>query len=172
MDAQAFLATVPLFAQTLDAAQLRSLAQQAHEAFFRSGTLLMSQGEFGGSMFAIVEGEVAVSFLDRRGKAREVARLKRGEVVGEMSLFTGDRRTATVSAVTNVTALEIGKTSLERLFIGSPGLLDRFSELLAARQADLAAISAKDRAASRDDFAHRAARSFATLFGGGARRSS
>jgi CRP-like cAMP-binding protein len=168
MDALGFLASVPLFAQTLDAAQLRFLAGQSRPAFFRAGTLLMSQGEFGGAMFAIVEGEVSVSFLDARGKPREIARLGRGDVVGEMSLFTGDRRTASVCAVTNVDALEITKASLERMFQRSPGLLDRFGALLAARQADLAAIG-KAEEASRADFVRRAARSFAGLFGGASR---
>ena len=165
MDAHAFLASVPLFAEALDASQLRFLAREARETFFRAGTLLMSEGEFGRAMFAILEGEVSVTFLDKRGKSREVARLGRGDVVGEMSLFTGDRRTATVNAASNVKALEIGKPTLERMFARSPGLIDRFAELLAARQADLAAAGVGGGAASRDDFLHRAASSFAALFG-------
>ena len=101
-DPKQVLAAIPLFADVLGADGINALAAASHPAFFRSGTLLMSQGDLGGSMFAIVNGTVAVNFLDKDGREKQVATLGPGEVVGEMSMFTGDRRTATVTAQTNV----------------------------------------------------------------------
>ena len=128
----AFLEKVPLFADALDAEQLRFLAPQSRPAFFRAGTRLMNQGDFGGAMFVIATGEVAVTFVDEDAREQTVAKLGPRDVVGEMSLFTGDRRTATVSAVTNVDAIEITKWSLERVFARAPELIDKFA---GARQA-------------------------------------
>ncbi|HEX9904290.1 MAG TPA: cyclic nucleotide-binding domain-containing protein [Propylenella sp.] len=166
MDAREVLSDVPLFAAALDDGQLGFLAGQSRPAFFRAGTRLMSQGDFGGSMFIIVRGEVAVNFADQDARERRVATLGPKEIVGEMSLFTGDRRTATVSAVTNVDALEITKWSLERIFMQAPDLIDRFGEMLALRQAELNALSASRTAASREAFVSQARKAFAGIFGG------
>lgn len=165
MEARKFLGEIRLFAEVLDAGQLDFLAAQSHPAFFRQGTLLMSQGDFGVSMFAIVDGTVSVNFADPQGGAQIVTTLGAGEIVGEMSLFTGDRRTATVAAVTNVNALEISKASLERVFARSPSLLERFGAVLAARQAELDDLARTRSAAGKDEFIRQARKFFSGLFG-------
>jgi CRP/FNR family transcriptional regulator, cyclic AMP receptor protein len=166
MEARETLARVPLFADTLDAEQITFLASQSRPSFFRAGTRLMNQGDFGGSMFVIVKGDVSVNVVDPDAREQSVASLGPGDIVGEMSLFTGDRRSATVSAVTNVDAIEITKWSLERVFTKSPGLLDRFAELLAKRQAELGALSRSQSASSREAFLRQARNAFTSLFGG------
>ncbi len=163
MDARATLSGVPLFADTLDAEQLDFLAKQSRTAFFRADTRLMSQGSFGGSMFVLVEGAVSVNFVDEHGREQTVATLGPGDVVGEMSLFTGDRRTATVSAVSNVNAIEITKWSLERVFAKAPELVDRFADVLAKRQAELNALSGTP--SPREAFVNQARRLFTGAFG-------
>ena len=170
-DARQVLQGMKLFAEVLAPDQLKALAAASHAAFFRSGTLLMSQGDLGGSMFAIVDGTVAVNFTGGEGREQIVATLGPGEIVGEMSLFTGDRRTATVSAVTNVQAIEITKASLERMFAASPDLVDKFGTLLAGRQAELHAIAHPTRGPATEEFARKARKFFAEIFGrsGGAR---
>lgn len=168
--ARQVLQSVPLFADVLGPDQLKALAAGSHAAFFRSGTLLMSQGDLGGSMFAIAAGTVSVNFIDAQGREQVVATLGPGEIVGEMSLFTGDRRTATVVAVTNVDALEITKTVLERVFARAPDLLDKFGAMLASRQAELNSLAGQGGPA-KEEFARRARKFFAEMFGrpGGAR---
>ena len=165
MDTDAFLKTVPLFAEALDDDQLRVLAAQSRSAFFRAGTRLMTQGEFGGAMFVIASGEVGVTFTDAEAKEQSVAKLGPADVVGEMSLFTGDRRTATVSAVTNVDAIEITKASLERVFARAPELLDKFADVLAARQAELSAVAKPRTTESGARFTRQAHKLFAGMFG-------
>jgi CRP-like cAMP-binding protein len=167
MEPSAFLKEVPLFAGSLKDDQLRFLAAQSRPAFFLAGTRLMSQGELGGAMFVIVSGEVAVTFLDADSREQTVAKLGPKEVVGEMSLYTGDRRTATVSAVTNVDAIEITKASLERVFAKAPELLDTFARVLAKRQAELGAV-AGSRSSAQDSFARQARKAFRSLFRRGA----
>jgi len=125
----------------------------------------MSQGSFGGSMFVVVDGEVSVTLADEQGAEQTVTTLGRGEIVGEMSLFTGDRRTATVVAVTNVDAIEITKTSLERVFAKAPELVEKFAKVLATRQAELSLLSDSGAAGSREAFIRQARKVFAGIFG-------
>src|SRR5258707_14266767 len=67
MDALAFLAKVPLFSGVLKEAQLAFLAKESRPAFFRAGTRLMRQGDFGGAMFAITEGDGGATFFEPDG---------------------------------------------------------------------------------------------------------
>jgi CRP-like cAMP-binding protein len=123
----------------------------------------MSQGDLGGAMFVIVAGRVGVRFVDPDGREQEVARLGPGDIVGEMSLFTGDRRTATVTALDNVDALKISKWSLERVFAKAPDLIDTFATFLARRQAQLDAVSRRH--PLEEGFVRQARKAFASLFG-------
>jgi CRP-like cAMP-binding protein len=153
VNARGVLAAIPLFADTLDARQLDHLAAQSREVLFPAGAVLMSEGDFGDSMFAVVEGEADVTLHDQRGGEHKVTSVKPGEIVGEMALLTGLRRQATVVARTQVTALEITKPVLEEMFARAPELIDRFGAVLAERQAILDKVAAD--AASRKDFASR-----------------
>jgi CRP/FNR family cyclic AMP-dependent transcriptional regulator len=164
MDASEILSKTPLFAEALDADQIKFLASQSRTAFFLAGSRLMHQGDLGGSMFIIVNGKVSVNLVDRDAREQTVATLGPGDIVGEMSVFTGDRRTATVAAAANVDAIEITKWSLERVFSKAPGLMDRFADVLAKRQAELSAISTQS-GVSRDAFIRQARNAFASLFG-------
>jgi CRP-like cAMP-binding protein len=159
------LSKVSLFADALDAEQIDFLAKQSRPALFRAETRLMSQGSFGGSMYVIVAGDVRVNFVDEHGREQAVASLGPYDVVGEMSLFTGDRRTATVEATTIVDAIEISKWSLERVFAKAPELIDRFADVLAERQAELSQLSGASPAGARDAFVRQARNAFAGIFG-------
>ena len=163
VDAERVLAGIPLFAETLDQSQLAALAHKSAPVIFPAGSILMTEGDFATSMFAIVEGTVSVAVADRDGGDRHVAELKRGDVVGEMSLMTGARRSATVTATTEVVALEVTKFSLEAILTRAPELIDRFGEILARRQAELDQLAAE--AAPKDDIVSQIRRFFPSVFG-------
>ena len=84
-------------------------------------------------MFLLLEGEVSVSVADH-GTANRLAALKAGDCFGEMSLLTGERRTATVAAVTDCRVVEIDKAALAETLKESPELLTELGRLLAQRQ--------------------------------------
>lgn len=157
------LAAIPLFAEVLDADQIDRLAAKCREVVFPPGAVLMTEGDFGTSMFALVEGEVSVTLTDKRGGAHGVADLSAGEFVGEMSLLTGARRSATVVARTEVVAIEITKVALEEILARAPDLIDRFGLVLAGRQAGLDRAAADVAHANKDDLVSQIRR----FFGGG-----
>jgi branched-chain amino acid transport system substrate-binding protein len=89
-------------------------------------------------MFVIDSGSVSVRIPDdSSAETHEVARLGEGDVVGEMALLTGETRSADVVALTDVVAIEIGKSALQPLLIAHPELADALSEQIAQRQEDL-----------------------------------
>ena len=69
-----------------------------------AGTIVIRQGEIGDRYYAIADGEVRVEI-----DGRFVRTMARGEGFGEIALLRSVRRTATVTAVSAVTLLEIDK---------------------------------------------------------------
>lgn len=139
------LARVDLFAPLDDDAR-RRLAARTRERMFGTGEVIVRQGEAGASLFVVHQGEVVVR-LEPDG--REVARTRPGGVFGEMSLLTGDPRTATVAAASDSVVFEIDATALRQVVLTQPEALDAMSRLVVERRAGLDAAQA----AARDDAA-------------------
>jgi len=162
----AFLGEVRLFSETLDPDELATLAGKAQVVSYPAGATLMEAGDFGTAMYAVVEGRVDVRLADDQGHTREVATLGRAQIVGEMSLMTGARRSATVVALGDVTAMEISKVALEEMLAAAPQLIDRFALVLTERRAELDRIAAELHGDEGGDVAARIRRFFGHVFGG------
>ena len=88
----------------------------------------------GRSMFVLAEGLVEILVTpEDGGAARAVAQRQPGQPIGEMSLLTGGRRSATARALTEVIAFEIAREHLEPLLESHPGLAGALSWLVAER---------------------------------------
>jgi small-conductance mechanosensitive channel/CRP-like cAMP-binding protein len=127
------IARAPLFQNVLETEHVDILVSHCKAAEISVGTVLMKQGDPGGSMFIIMEGAASVSITNAAGQTHEVNILATGDVVGEMSLMTGAPRTATVAALTEMRVLEVSKDAIEVLLRKSPVLAERFSNVLADR---------------------------------------
>jgi CRP-like cAMP-binding protein len=136
VNAREVLGSIPFFAEVLTEAEFDALADNAYELTAGPGTTIIRENDVGSSMIVITDGTVAVSVADEQGP-RTVATLGEGDFVGEMSLMTGAPRTATVTAETQVTALEIDRSAIQPLIAGNPDLFDRFAEILEKRRAEL-----------------------------------
>jgi CRP-like cAMP-binding protein len=104
---------------------------------------VIRQGDEGGSMYILVAGSVDVHVGGDSGVSEYVATLEPGQFFGEMSLLTGEHRTANVIAMTAVECLVVDKASLTELFQRHPELMDDVSEVIAERQTGLAATREK-----------------------------
>ena len=85
--------SIPLFAG-LSARQARIFALMSRIVSVTAGEKLFGEGDRGGEMFVVIDGELVAS--TRRGGSRvEFSRMRRGDVVGEVALFS-EGRTADV----------------------------------------------------------------------------
>jgi CRP-like cAMP-binding protein len=134
--ARVVLASIPFFAEVLDGEEIDILGGQVTQRSFAPGTVLIREDDSGDSLFVIASGEVEVSVNDE-GVARHLAMLGAGDIVGEMSLMTGARRSATVTAVGAVTTLEVTKAAIEPILNAAPELVERFAAVLERRRAEL-----------------------------------
>lgn len=65
---------------------------------YQAGEVLMHEGEYGNFALHILEGEVEIS-IQVDGKKRVLTRRESGDVIGELAVFSGGERTATVTAL-------------------------------------------------------------------------
>ncbi len=118
------LAEIDLFAG-LDDVERARLAEACPEHLFGAGERIVRQGDAGQSMFVVLDGRVRVT-LEPSGQ--EVAVTSRGGFFGEMSMLTGDPRTATVSALDDALLLEITAERFRELAVMRHGLVEHVSD--------------------------------------------
>lgn len=144
----AALAGVDLF-RGLPEATAKVLAEAMNAMPFCAGEAITHEGAREDDLYILVAGAAAVR-IGKDGAPREVARLGPGAFFGEMSLMTGETRTATVVALEDVVCYRIGKPAFEHILRERPEVAEQIAELLAARKEELTA--AKD---ERDDLRRR-----------------
>ena len=90
-------------------------------------------------MFVVCAGRVAVVLA---GGGPEVATIQKGGYFGEMSLLTGEPRTATVVARGDTTVVEIDAESFRALAASDPQAMEAIGAAAAARRIELNAARA------------------------------
>jgi CRP/FNR family cyclic AMP-dependent transcriptional regulator len=83
-------------------------AAQGEELRIPKGTVLFRQGDPGDEMFVVSQGRIRLT-IGQGGNETEVNVLGPGEFFGELSLLTGEPRSATATAVDDSTLLAIGQ---------------------------------------------------------------
>ena len=117
-----------------------TLAGRLHFAPFARGEMLTRQGEPGDWLYLITAGEVSVRVAVDGGLEQEVAQLGPGDFVGEMSLMTGERRSATVVASTGVECYRLDKEAFQDVLRQRPAIAEPVAEVLARRRVELTAV--------------------------------
>lgn len=99
------LAHVELFSG-LGKKDLQLLSQNCKERKYSAGSVLISQGDTGAGLYIITSGKVLITQANNPDRAEEeIATAGAGDVLGEMALLDDLPRSATVTAVDDVTAL-------------------------------------------------------------------
>ncbi|MBV9279014.1 MAG: cyclic nucleotide-binding domain-containing protein, partial [Chloroflexi bacterium] len=120
----------------LTAEQLEAVVRQMKPRRFREGEVICRENEPGNSLFVIQDGLALVLVSQpASGSSEAVARLRRGDVVGEMSLVTGEPRSATVMAAVPTSVLELGQEDFAGILARYPAVLMNLNRILSRRLA-------------------------------------
>jgi small-conductance mechanosensitive channel/CRP-like cAMP-binding protein len=133
MSAAARLSGIEIFATLPQDARI-ALSRTGQEHIFAAGEAIVRQGAAGSSMYVVLSGRVRV-LLEPSGQ--EVAVLEPGGIFGEMSMLTGDPRTATVRALEDVRLLEITAERFRDVAMERPGLIEHVSSVIGERRVGL-----------------------------------
>ncbi|SMH61978.1 mechanosensitive ion channel family protein [Azospirillum agricola] len=129
---RSLLRQLDLFA-AFDEAEVAELGQAMRRHHIPAGGVAVRQGEAGESLFVIAEGVFDVT-LDQGRHAVHLDRLRPGDLFGEMSLLTGQPRSASVVACTDAVVFELDKGHLDPVLRRRPELARQLAELMANRQ--------------------------------------
>ncbi|OGV73537.1 MAG: hypothetical protein A3K19_32240 [Lentisphaerae bacterium RIFOXYB12_FULL_65_16] len=88
---------------------------------YEDGETVVNQGEVGNCMHVVQSGQVAVLIAGPGGET-QVGTLGTGDVFGEMALFTGEPRTATIRAQGRARILTVDKRQFLRRAHEDPSL--------------------------------------------------
>ncbi|HEY1099204.1 MAG TPA: cyclic nucleotide-binding domain-containing protein, partial [Myxococcota bacterium] len=141
------LARVDVF-RPLDDNERDQLADLLVYAPFSRGERITRQGAEAHWLYLVTKGEVSVR-VEVDGAEKEVAQLHAGEVFGEMSLLTGENRTASVYALTDVECWRLTREGFQQVLAGRPEVAEPIAALLAERRVRLLAVKENLDAESR-----------------------
>lgn len=131
MERVLLLRRVPLLAD-LTPNDLQRVASLATEHHIEADEILFEQDDPGEEMFVVVRGRVRIVIRQKEGE-KEFTRRGVGEVIGEMSLISGEPRAATVIAAVETHLLCLDRKSFEGLLRERPEVGLAVMRVLCAR---------------------------------------
>lgn len=134
------------FLAGLDPKQIEVVAQGARIEQFLSGERVVRQDESGDELYIILSGSADVQ-IEQNDLHSVVNHLSPGQFFGEMSLLTGEPRSATVVATSCLRVIVVGKESLIRVAKEDHRVIEQIGETVARRHVSTAAAK---RQLSRD----------------------
>jgi CRP-like cAMP-binding protein len=138
------MAISPLF-KDFDTAQRKSLVEKFRMRQAAPGEKVIAEGKSTDGLYVVLHGVVDVTV-----EQRQVARLKEGEIFGEMSLLSRDPASATVTAQSNAILLRLPRDSFQELVVTHPQILELVSDLAEKRRIEVEAIR-ENRARARTE---------------------
>lgn len=138
--AQSLLEGIPLFSE-VPLHHLREIARFARSESFAPGESIVRMGEPGSTLYVIRSGRVNVVREQPSGGSMILAMFGPGEFFGELSIFDGEKRSASVVAVEPTETVTLGRFDIVRVVSHNPqiglSLLKSLSARLRATDARL-----------------------------------
>lgn len=122
--------------------QRQKLVAGARKQLFGKGERIFRQGEEGNALYIIVDGEADV-VVESDGHPTRVNVVCSGECLGEFSLLTGEKLSATVVATKDAEVVLIPRERMAEVLRESPELMEKLSEILALRRLETEVILAE-----------------------------
>ena len=148
---------------TLSEIQLQNIFSMSAVHSYGDGETIVVEGEAGDSLFMILDGEVSIQKKDAFTGDVSVAKLSKGEIFGEMTLFIGSPRSATARSASAVEVLEVHRNAMADLMQQEPVLLERFGQMISRRQMQLESLQATQSQPSRVDIINRMRKLFLNI---------
>ncbi len=98
----------------------------------KTGERLITQGNEGNNLY-IIRGGSCIVLLEKDNAFHPIARLKAGDIVGEMAVLTGERRSTHVDAETDMDLWSLNRAQFDTLCQEHPDLRNFLTEIVTDR---------------------------------------
>ena len=133
MERKELIKGIPLF-DGLNSQELEEIGDLFREVSRLRGETICREGEEGDSLYVLLSGELEVwSGLEE--KKRIINRILPGDFFGEITLLTGEMRTATVTVARDARLLVVDRKTFESFFRKNAKMLEHLSKVMAQRMA-------------------------------------
>lgn len=149
----------PLPEQSLDIIAEHMLLEE-----YGDGENIVRQGDAGDSLFILHKGVCDVELSDGKHPPTKIATMTAPAFFGEMSLLTGEPRTATVKSVGSVVVFSIDKALFKDVFVSHPAISEELARVLESRQRENATTIGQQEV-SADDGASKILSRIKSFFG-------
>lgn len=134
------LQAIDLF-QPLTDEERREVATRLHFAPFARGETILRQDAPSHRLYMLTKGEAEVRFaLEGTHLSEKLTTLQAGECFGEMGLLTGELRSASVIALTDVECYRLDKEAFIDILTRRPQIAEDISGMLARRRGELGVV--------------------------------
>jgi len=117
--------------------ELEEIAERLQYAPFARGDVITKQGDSAHWLYIVAFGEAEARYESAGGETRAVGTLHAGEFFGEMGLFAGESRQATVVAKTDVECYRLDRASVQGLLLSRPVIAEHVSKVVGSRRTTL-----------------------------------
>jgi CRP/FNR family transcriptional regulator, cyclic AMP receptor protein len=123
---------VPLFSE-LSTAELERVAQVGIPRSYPRETRIFHEGDAGDACYIVREGSCRVTREHPDGRAITLATLGPGAIFGELAMFDGERRSASVEAAENTELLALPASDVRNLIREHPEMAEKLVVALTRR---------------------------------------
>ena len=143
--------------------QIQKMIEMSSFCSYGPGEIIVKENEDGDSLFMLINGNISIQKPSIPQNNVEIAQLQCGDIFGEMTVFTGTTRSATIQSISKVDLLEVSRQAIAELIDEEPGLIERFGQLISDRQAQLAQLAIQSVPANSRDVVGRMKELFQSL---------
>jgi len=133
------MAISPLF-QGFDTSERKMIVEKFKMRQAAAGEVLIHEGQQSDGLYVVMHGFVEVKAKAPNDHLVPLAKLKEGDIFGEMSLLTRKPATATVTAPASCILLKLPRANFQELVMTHPQILELVSELSEQRRSATEAI--------------------------------
>jgi NTE family protein len=99
---------------------LRTIQSEAEYVDLASGATLLRQGDISDDVYFVLSGRLHAFSETESGTRKILSEIGRGETIGELALFTGEPRSATIVAVRDTLLVKVTRAMIEHAIMHDP----------------------------------------------------
>ncbi|MGH8795024.1 MAG: Crp/Fnr family transcriptional regulator [Stackebrandtia sp.] len=112
---------------------VEALAKELEYVEVKKGNTIFTESEPGDSLYIVLSGKVKLGRRSADGRQNLLAVMGPSDMIGELALFDPGPRTATATALTDVRAARLGKSSLRPWLNDRPEIAEQLLRVIARR---------------------------------------
>lgn len=129
-----YLTLADLF-KNLPHSVLREMMDHTVREFLKGGEVLFLENSIGNDLYILAAGKLRFEKRASDGSLRDIGEFKRLDIIGELSLFTGEKRSATVKAVRDSELIRVPREVALSILLKHPESLLQITKIIAERLA-------------------------------------